>query len=161
LLKKNKDQPSFVILPAWRMYKDFPWQIWAVGWLAIFKAVIWLSISPNCPDPVLNILAIKHLICMAPFIIFGIGVWNLKKWAVWGIIVLCIVDLVFVIIFQRPSGCAEGGSIQHFHRFSQYLLYSIMIFLNGPVGSVFILIAAPYLLKHSGKNYRDVLSGAK
>jgi len=153
LLKKNKNRPSFVILPDWRMYKDFPWQIWAVGWLAIFKAVIWLTTSPNCADPVLNILTIKFLICMVPFIVFGIGVWNLRKWAVWGIVLLCIADLVFFIIFQKATGCIMGNSF--------WLLAITLMLFNGPVGSVLILIATPFLLKHSGKNYLDILNSAK
>jgi len=157
LLKKNKNQPSFVILPGWRMYKDFPWQIWAVGWLAIFKAFIWLSTSPDCPDPVLNILTIKFVVCMVPFIIFGIGVWNLRKWAVWGIILLCIADLVFFIIFQpeiyMAAGCMMGNSF--------WLLTLTLMLFNGPLGSVLILIATPFLLKHSGKNYLSILNNAK
>jgi hypothetical protein len=157
LLKKNENQPSFVILPGWRMYKDFPWQIWAVGWLAIFKAFIWLSTSPDCPDPVLNILTIKFVVCMVPFIIFGIGVWNLRKWAVWGIILLCIADLVFFIIFQpeiyMAAGCMMGNSF--------WLLTLTLMLFNGPLGSVLILITTPYLLKHSGKNYLGILNNAK
>jgi len=149
----NKNQPSFVILPAWRMYKDFPWQIWAVGWLAIFKAVIWLSTSPNCPDPMIKLLTIKFLICMVPFIILGIGVWNLRKWAVWGIILLCIADVAFFVIKYEASACIMGNSF--------WLLAVTLILFNGPLGSVLILIATPSLLKHSGKNYRDVLSSAR
>ena len=151
--KKNETQRSFVILPEWRMYKDFPWQIWAVGWLAIFKAVIWLSTSPNCPDPMLKLLTIKFLVCMAPFIVFGVGVWNLKKWAIWGIILLCITDLVFFIIFQKALSCIVGNTF--------WPLAVILMIFNGPVGNVLILIATPCLLKHSGKNYFDIVSSGK
>ena len=151
--KNNEKQPSFIILPEWRMYKDFPWQIWAVGWLAIFKAVIWLSTSPNCPDPMLKLLTIKFLVCMTPFIVLGIGVWNLRKWAIWGMILLCIADLVFFIIFQKALSCIVGNTF--------WLLAVILMLFNGPVGNVLILIATPCLLKHSGKNYFDIVSSAK
>ena len=153
LLKKNENQTSFIILPDWRMYKDFPWQIWAVGWLAIFKAVIWLSTSPNCPDPVLNTLTIKFLVCMVPFIIFGIGIWNLRKWAVWGIILLSIAELIFFIIFQKATGCIMGNSF--------WLLTVTLMLFNGPLGSILILIATPCLLKHSGKNYLEIINSSK
>jgi len=153
LSKNNEKQPSFIILPEWRMYKDFPWQIWAVGWLAIFKAVIWLSTSPNCPDPMLKLLTIKFLVCMTPFIVLGIGVWNLRKWAIWGMILLCIADLVFFIIFQKALSCIVGNTF--------WLLAVILMLFNGPVGNVLILIATPCLLKHSGKNYFDIVSSAK
>ena len=151
--KNNEKQPSFIILPEWRMSKDFPWQIWAVGWLAIFKAVIWLSTSPNCPDPMLKLLTIKFLVCMTPFIVLGIGVWNLRKWAIWGMILLCIADLVFFIIFQKALSCIVGNTF--------WLLAVILMIFNGPVGNVLILIATPCLLKHSGKNYFDIVSSAK
>ena len=153
LLNKSNRQTSFVILPEWRMYKDFPWQIWAVGWLAIFKAVIWLSTSPNCPDPILNILTIKFLFCMVPFIVFGIGVWNLRKWAVWGMILLCIADLVFFIVFQKAAACIIGNNF--------WLLTVTLMLFNGPLGSVLILITAPCLLKNSGKNSFDLARSAK
>ncbi len=153
MLKKNENQTSFIILPDWRMYKDFPWQIWAVGWLAIFKAVIWLSTSPNCPDPVLNTLTIKFLVCMVPLIIFGIGIWNLRKWAVWGIILLSIAELIFFIIFQKATGCIMGNSF--------WLLTVTLMLFNGPLGSILILIATPCLLKHSGKNYLEIINSSK
>ncbi|MDY6790771.1 MAG: hypothetical protein SWH54_05830 [Thermodesulfobacteriota bacterium] len=149
---KNNTQPSFVILPDWRMYTDFPWQIWAVGWLAIFKAVIWLSTSPNCPDPMIKLLTIKFLICMVPLLILGIGVWNLRKWAVWGIILLCIADVAFFVIFQNASGCIMGNSF--------WLLAITLLLFNGPLGSMLILITTPYLLKHSGKNFLDVVNSS-
>ena len=153
MFKNNEKQPSFIILPEWRMYKDFPWQIWAVGWLAIFKAVIWLSTSPNCPDPILKLLTIKFLVCMAPFIVLGIGVLNLRKWSICGMILLCIADLVFFIIFQKALSCIVGNTF--------WLLAVILMIFNGPVGNVLILIATPCLLKHSGKNYFDIVSSAK
>jgi hypothetical protein len=142
-----------MMLPDWRMYIDFPWQIWVVGWLSIFKAVIWLSTSPNCPESMLNILTIKFLVCMVPFIIFGIGVWNLRKWAVWGIILLCVAELAFFIIYPDAAGYIMGNSF--------WLLAVVLLLFNGPLGSVLVLIATPSLLKHSGKNYLDVLNSTK
>jgi hypothetical protein len=135
------------------MYKDFPWQIWAVGWLAIFKAVIWLSTSPNCPNSMLKLLTVKFLVCMVPFIVLGVGVWNLKKWAIWGIILLCTADLVFFIIFHEALSCIMGDTF--------WLLAAILMIFNGPVGNVLILIAAPCLLKHSGKSYLNTANSIK
>jgi len=142
---KDKKQPSFFILPEWRIYKEFPWQIWAVGWLAVFKAVIWLSTSPDIPSPMLEILAIKFLICIVPFIIFGFGVWNLRKWAMWGLILLCIADLLFFLIFWHASIYIIGKNF--------WLLAICLLLFNGPLGDVLILLTIPFLLKYAGKNY--------
>ena len=35
------------IFPSERMSAGFPWQIWAVGWLCIFKGIIWLAYEPE------------------------------------------------------------------------------------------------------------------
>ena len=51
------------------------------------------------------------------------------------------------------AGCIIGNSF--------WLLTVTLMLFNGPLGSVLILIAAPSLLKHSGKNYLDILNRAK
>jgi len=37
------------IFPAERMHTDYPWQLWAVGWLAIFKAILCSPTSRRYP----------------------------------------------------------------------------------------------------------------
>jgi hypothetical protein len=66
---------------------------------------------------------------------------------------LCIADLAFFVIFQQASGCIMGNSF--------WLLAITLLLFNGPLGSVLILITTPYLLKHSGKNYLDMVSSTK
>ena len=31
---------AFRFFPPERMYKEYPWPVWAVGWLALFKAFL-------------------------------------------------------------------------------------------------------------------------
>lgn len=126
------------------MHEDFPWQMWAVGWLAIFKAIIWFAYDPNLPDSTLRLLAYKYTLSMLPLIICGIGVWNLRRWAVWGIIAIAIASLAFLLINpQTFSGSLIKSEVQMY----SVVLTAVVMVGNGPVGDVFILIAAPAMLK--------------
>jgi hypothetical protein len=138
----------FRIFPPERMGVDFPWQIWSVGWLCIFKGVIWLAYEPNLSDSMLSLLAFKYGLEMIPLILFGIGIWNLRKWAVWGALVICSMNLIFIL--TNP---------QVFNAFvvkSEVLLWSVLLSIvtlmcNGPLGDALILLSAPVLLKNTKK----------
>jgi len=143
------EKSRFKIFPPERMSVDFSWQIWAVGWLCIFKGVIWLAYEPNVSDNMLLLLGFKYLIEMIPLIICGVGVWNLRKWAVWGALVICGINLIFIL--TNP------------HLFSAFLVKSevpvwstllsiVTLLCNGPLGDALILLAAPLLLKNVKKN---------
>ena len=140
---------GFRIFPPERMGVDFPWQIWAVGWLCIFKGVIWLAYEPNLSDSMLSLLAFKYGLEMIPLILFGIGIWNLRKWAVWGALVICSMNLIFIL--TNP---------QVFNAFvvkSEVLLWSVLLSIvtlmcNGPLGDALILLSVPLLLKNVKKN---------
>jgi len=81
------------IFPAERMQTDYPWQLWAIGWLAIFKAVLWLAYEPAVADAVLRLVGWKYLLGAAPFLVCGVGLWRRERWAAWGLTVLAAVDL--------------------------------------------------------------------
>jgi len=138
----------FRIFPSERMGVDFPWQIWAVGWLCIFKGVIWLAYEPNLSDSMLSLLGYKYVLEMIPLIVFGIGIWNLRKWAVWGAIVVCGLNLIFILII-----------VQAFNAFvvkSEVMIWSVLLSIvtllcTGPLGDALILLTAPVLLKHAKK----------
>ena len=142
-------QIEFRIFPEERMHEDYSWQIWAVGWLAIFKAFLWLAWEPNLPDSILRLLGYKYTLSMLPLIVFGIGVWNLKRWAVWGIIFVAVVNLIFLIVYPQIF---NGFFVK-----SEVLIYSailsaIVLVCNGPLGDIFILISTPVMLKAANKN---------
>ena len=142
-------QTEFRIFPEERMHEDYRWQIWAVGWLAIFKAFLWLAWEPNLSDSILRLLGYKYTLSMLPLIVFGIGVWNLKRWAVWGIIFVAVVNLIFLIFYPQIF---NGFFVK-----SEVLIYSailsaIVLVCNGPLGDIFILISTPVMLKAAQKN---------
>ena len=126
------------------MHEEFPWQIWAVGWLAIFKAIMWFSYEPVLPESTLRLLAYKYTLSMLPLIICGIGVWNLRRWAVWGVIVIAVASLAFLLINPQTF---SGLLIKSEVFFYSVVLTAIVMVGNGPVGDIFILITAPKMLK--------------
>ena len=131
------------------MDADFPWQIWAIGWLCIFKGIIWLAYEPNVPDSIRALLGYKYMLQMVPLIIFGIGIWNLRKWAVWGAVIICALNLIIILIIPQASSSFLVNS--------EVLIWSVLLSIvtllcNGPLGDVLILLSTPLLLKHIKKN---------
>ena len=137
------DLPRFHFLPNWRMEPEFPWQIWAAGWLAVIKALLWLSTDPVVPGPLAGYLAAKFLVAMIPFLLLGIGVWNLRRWAVWGLMIAAIADLAFFIVFPSAWRFVAGGGF--------WGLAAVLLVFNGPIGNILILLTTPVLLKTAGK----------
>ena len=132
------------IFPPERMDSEFPWVLWAVGWLALLKAFIWLAYEPVEPQTVLQLMAAKNLINILPAVIFGIGIWNLRKWAVWGILVLAIGNLIFFIVNPQTLHAAMVYSEVQLYTM---ILSSVTLLCNGPVGDFLILCATPVMLK--------------
>ena len=134
---------EFRIFPSERMSAGFPWPIWAIGWLCIFKGIIWLAYEPNVSDSIRTLLGYKYILQMVPLIIFGIGIWNLRKWAVWGAIAICALDLIFMLFIPQ--------AFNSFVVKSEVVLWSVLLSIvtllcNGPLGDVLILLATPLLL---------------
>jgi hypothetical protein len=139
---------AFRFFPPERMDRDFPWPIWAVGWLALFKAFLWLSYEPVQPESVLTLLGTKYLLNMVPMAIFAIGMWNLKKWAMWGLIILSAANLIFFVIYPQSLNAILIESEVHIY---SIILSFITLLCNGPLGDIFILLATPLMLKHARK----------
>jgi len=139
---------AFRLFPAERMDREFPWPIWAVGWLALFKAFLWLSYEPVQPESLLTLLGTKYLLNMVPMAIFAIGVWNLKKWAMWGLITLSVANLIFFISYPQSLNAILIESEVYIY---SIILSFITLVCNGPLGDIFILLAIPIMLKHARK----------
>lgn len=139
---------AFRYFPPERMDREFPWPIWAVGWLALFKAFLWLSYEPVQSGSLLTILGTKYLLNMVPMAIFAIGVWNLKKWAMWGLIILSVANLIFFISYPQSLNAILIESEVYIY---SIILSFITLLCNGPLGDIFILLATPFMLKHARK----------
>lgn len=137
---------AFRFFPPERMYREFPWPIWAVGWLALFKAFLWLSYEPVQSGSLLTLLGIKYLLNMIPMAIFAIGVWNLRKWAMWGLIILSGANLLFFIIYPQSLNAVLVESEVYIY---SIILSFITLLCNGPLGDIFILLVSPIMLKHA------------
>jgi len=131
------------------MRADYPWQIWAVGWLCIFKGIIWLAYEPSLSDSMRALLGYKYMLEMVPLILFGIGIWNLRKWAVWGALVICALNLILILV----TPLAFNSLVVKSEVLTWSVLLSIVTLLcNGPLGDVLILLTTPLLLKNVKKN---------
>ena len=136
---------DFSVFPSERMDPDYPWPIWAVGWLAIFKAFLWLAYEPVQAESVLRLLGAKFLLNTIPLIILAIGIWNLRKWAVWGLIALSVANLIFFIVNPQTLNAVLVVSEV---RIYAIILSFITLLCNGPLGDIFILCAVPSMLRH-------------
>jgi hypothetical protein len=135
---------DFRIFPPERMEIEFPWIIWAVGWLAFLKAFIWLAYEPVEAENVLQLMAYKNLLNIMPLVIFGIGVWNFRKWAVLGILIVACGNLIFFIVNPQTLNAVMVHSEV---RIYTVILSSVTLLCNGPLGDFLILCATPGMLK--------------
>lgn len=139
---------AFSFFPPERIYKEYPWPVWAVGWLALFKAFLWLSYEPVQPENILIPLGTKYLLNMIPLAIFAFGVWNLRKWAMWGLIILSVANLIFFIIFPQALSAVLVESEVYIY---SIVLSFVTLLCNGPVGDILILLASAVMLRHANK----------
>jgi hypothetical protein len=133
------------LFPPQRMYREYPWQLWAIGWLAVFKALWWLASQPVLPDHILQLLGYKYLIGMVPLLVFGIGIWHRKRWALWGLVAMALVHLVFFAI-QRDT--FQAFVVQTEFPGLSPILSLLALLFNGPLGDVLILLGFPAMRKH-------------
>lgn len=128
------------------METEFPWMMWAVGWLALLKAFSWLAYEPVEPAGVLQLMAYKYSLGVIPLVIFGIGVWNLRKWAVVGILLVAVGNLIFFIVNPQTLGAVVVQSDVGLYTM---ILSAITLICNGPVGDLLILCAGPGMFKYT------------
>lgn len=126
-----------------RLETAYPWRVWAVGWLGLLKAFVWLAAEPPLPDNQLFVLGCKYALFMIPWLVFSLGAWQLKRWAAWGLLVLALGDILFFIF------CPFALSSLALNELSPvtYVLSLAVFFVNGPASSVVILILLPGLFK--------------
>jgi len=146
------------IFPAERMHIDFPWQLWAIGWLAVFKAILWLAYEPAVNDTILRLVGWKYLLGAAPFLVCGVGLWQRRRWAAWGLTLLAVVDLALLIVMPQ--------SIQAYLVDSEVFLFSVVLsavvmVCGGPVGDLLILCAAPSMFRNTDSPAPDVQSAKR
>ena len=136
------------IFPPERLSPEYPWTAWALGWLAFFKAFLWLAWEPVQPEAVLGLLAYKFTFAMVPLLVFGVGVWNLRKWALWGLIIVAAADLVFFAVYHQTLKAVVVDSEVYIYTL---VLSVVTLLCNGPLGDLFTLATAPGLLKQVRK----------
>jgi hypothetical protein len=136
------------LLPAERMNVDYPWSLWAIGWLAIFKAVLWLAYEPALPQAILRLVGWKYLLGALPMLICGVALWRRRRWAAWGLAVLAAADLVLIVVVP--------ATLQAYLVDSEVMIFSILLsavvlVCGGPVGDVLILCGVPAMFRNTRK----------
>ena len=139
---------GFSLFPPERMYKEFPWPIWAVGWLALFKAFLWLSYEPVQPEAMLKLLGTKFLLNMIPMVVLAFGLWNLRKWATWGLIILSVANIIFFLVYPQSLSAVLVDSEVYIY---SVILSCITLLCNGPLGDILILLASPILFRYANR----------
>ena len=81
---------------------------------------------------------------MPPFLVCGIGAWNMKKWAAWGLILLAAADLIFYLI----SPAAQASLALNTTSSVAYAFSMTVFFINGPPTAVAILLLSLVLMRH-------------
>ena len=137
---------GFSFFPPGRMYKEFPWPIWAIGWLALFKAFLWLSYEPVQSQAMLEVLGTKYLLNMIPMAVFAFGLWNMRKWAIWGLIILAVANVIFFLAYPQSLSAVLVESEVYIY---SLILSFITLLCNGPLGDVLILLSSPVMLRHA------------
>jgi hypothetical protein len=132
------------LFPAERMNTDFPWVLWAVGWLAVIKAFLWLAYEPVLPQALLRVMGFKLLLAAAPLVVCGVGLWNRRRWAVWGVAALAAAGLLFLWFYPRSF---QAYLVESEVNAVSTVLSAVMLLGEGPLGDALILIAAPFLFK--------------
>lgn len=127
-----------------RLHAEYPWPVWAIGWIAVLKALVWMGSEPaSLPDSQLTLMGYKYIIFMLPLLVSALGAWSMKRWACWGLVVLSIADLLF--FFVSPAARASlafntTSPVAHVFSMTVYVI-------NGPPSAVMILVLSPAAMR--------------
>ena len=137
-------QSKFKCVPEEKLNNDYPWQLWAIGWIAIAKGFLWAFSEIAIGGPRGDIILIKYLLFSLCFIVLGAGAWNFRTWARTGIIILALVDMlnfVFSNYYAVLRLAEESWFVQ------------LLILFSGPVGDILLLALIVPVFGHFGKSY--------
>ncbi len=116
---------SFKFFPKERLFPDYPFCIWLAGCIALTKGFIWPCQQNLTP-----------CIFLFPFmILFGLGIWNFRRWAYWGLAATALLELVLYLFFPFEV-------LKDMHDGYAYGFYTrIFNLLVGPAGDLAIIAA--------------------
>jgi peptidoglycan/LPS O-acetylase OafA/YrhL len=139
------------LFPAERINADYPWSLWAIGWLAIFKAVLWLAYEPVIPETILRLVGWKYFLGAVPMLICGVALWRRRRWAAWGLAVLAAAGLVLIVVVPPTlQAYLVDSEVMIF----SILLSAVVLVCAGPVGDVLILCGVPAMFRNTRKTDR-------
>ena len=141
--------------PPERIHTDYPWVLWAIGWMAALKSVLWLAYEPvNVPDATLRLLGCKNLLFAVPLVVCAVGIMNRKRWAAWGLAALSAIGLVLAVSVRDGIGAYLIESEIDFAvsigglRISPFFTLAALVCI-GPLGDLLILCGAPAMFRNT------------
>lgn len=138
-----QNAPKFQMFPSSRLINTMPWQTWALGWLAMLKACLWVFIT----DVHNSTLLLKYLVLAAPFFILGVGIWNLRNWAFWGLAALCGLDLIIHLVLPDALIMIDSGPAGR-----RKVIYStVLALISGPAADAGVLALLPFARSAIGR----------
>jgi signal peptidase I len=149
-------EARFSLSPEYDKLKEYPVAIWLLGLLAMVKSVFWLV---GETDVVSYFFLNKYILTGILYFVFGVGVINLRRWALKGLIALSVFDIAFFLVFP-DSKVTFFPSLGGGGRFIQLVT---MYGVSGFVGSLIMLGLAFYARDFFGKSlhFRDLLKTKK
>ncbi len=83
-------RPLFSCKPREILYASTPWEVWAIGWIAVIQGVFWLFTPEIVPGTKGEVLLGIYLVQGALFLAFGFGAWNRRLWGWRGLAALSL-----------------------------------------------------------------------
>lgn len=153
-------QTKLKIFVEQKVNHDYPWGIWAMGWISMIKAFLWVfedsrGIINHIGPTLIKIPIIKCTLFPILFIVLSIGTWNLRLWAKKGLVYLCAVDIIldFILLlggYPVLEDMYTGNPIS-------MLFFQVKDVFMSPVGSmagsIFIIFLASKMGEYFGKTY--------
>jgi hypothetical protein len=103
-----------------------------------------LFFEKNDPGDLIRVLRwmVGNLLEMLPLVVCGIGICNMHRWALWGAVAVCAINLV-IFIFTPHAFSAMVVKSEVI--IGSILRSSVTLLCNGPVGDLLVLLATPTL----------------
>jgi signal peptidase I len=127
--------------------KAYPVSAVLLGWMAIIRGVFWLV---GETEVVSSFYLSKYVTVGILSIIFGAGVLNLRRWALYGVVFLSIFDIVFFTVF--PDSHLHYLFAGSENRMSFFLGVVVRESIPGRMGSIIMLVAAYFARDYFGKS---------
>lgn len=120
-----------------RLSPDYPFPLWAAGWLCLIKSTLWLCANASIPS---WIFLAKYIVFSMAWLVLAYMIENRRRAGFYLLLALCFADMAFCIAYpQSIAAFGAGGSVYPFSIPSPELLISSWF------GSLALLLMSPLI----------------